>query len=99
VRGELDLTNASALDEALLQTSARAVILDLGGLDFVDSAGMRAIDRAHRRLADDGRMLLIVAPGDSRAGWTFRVAGFANGTVLESVEIARRRAAGRRAAP
>jgi anti-anti-sigma factor len=93
VRGELDLTNASALDEALLQTSARAVILDLDGLDFVDSAGMRAIDRAHRRLADDGRMLLIVAPGESRAAWTFRVAGFADGAVLESVELAQRRAA------
>jgi anti-sigma B factor antagonist len=88
VRGELDLTNADMLDEALAQTSTRAVIVDLAGLGFVDSTGMRAIDQAHRRLAAAGRTLLIVAPADSTAGWTFRIAGFGNGSVLESLDVA-----------
>jgi len=88
VRGELDLTNAETLAEALAGTSTRAVIVDLGGLGFVDSTGMRAIDQAHRRLAAAGRTLLIVAPAESTAGWTFRIAGFSNGSVLESLDLA-----------
>lgn len=92
VRGELDLTNAQALDDALAGASGRTVILDVGALSFIDSAGIRTIDRAHRRLADEGRSLLVVAGEGSRAGWTFRVAGFANGFVLESLADARGRA-------
>lgn len=87
VQGELDLTNAAELDEAL-QTTASAVVLDLGGLAFIDSAGIRTIDLAYRRLAGEGKRLLVVAPTDSRAGWTFRVAGFADEYVFESVALA-----------
>lgn len=94
LRGELDLTNAHALEEALLAASADAVILDLSGLSFIDSAGMRTIDHAHRRLGDEGRALLLVAPPESRAAWTFRIAGFAPGTVLDSLEVALRSAGG-----
>lgn len=84
VQGELDLTNAAELDEAL-QTTASAVVLDLGGLAFIDSAGIRTIDLAHQRLADEGKRMLVVAPPGSRAAWTFRVAGFADEYVFESV--------------
>lgn len=94
LRGELDLTNAEELDEALSQADGGTVILDLGGLSFIDSAGMRAIDQAHRRLAEAGRTLLVAAPEESRAGWTFRVAGFGDDFLLESVELALLRAAG-----
>ena len=93
-RGELDLTNARELDRALAGTAARIVILDLGGLAFIDSAGLRAIDQANRRLTDEGRVLLVVAPESSRAAWTFRVAGFRSGAVLDSLEAAQARAAG-----
>ena len=60
------------------------MILDLGGIAFIDSAGIHAIDQAHRRLAETGRSLLVVAPDESRAAWTFRVAGFGEGFVLDS---------------
>jgi anti-sigma B factor antagonist len=92
VRGELDLTNASSLDEALSETTGSAVILDLAALAFIDSAGIRTIDQAHRRFTENGRKLLIVAGAESRAAWTFRVAGFADGFVLESVAEAQARA-------
>ncbi len=88
LRGDLDLTNAGQLADALSATEAHAVILDLGGLAFVDSAGIRTIDRARSRFEEEGRRLLIVAPPESRAGWTFRVAGLADGTVLDSLELA-----------
>lgn len=76
--GELDLTNAAQLDEALASTAAPAVYLDLTRVTFIDSAAMRAIDRARGLLLEHGRRLLLVAPPDSRAAWTFRVAGFAD---------------------
>jgi anti-anti-sigma factor len=75
--GELDLTNAAQLDEALAGTTAAAVFLDLTRLTFIDSAGLRAIDRGRTVLVERGRRLVLVAPPDSRAAWTFRVAGLA----------------------
>ena len=88
VAGELDLTNAETLNRALDTTTAHAVIVDLGAVAFIDSAGLRAIDQAHRRFAAAGRALLIVAPPGSTAGWTFAVAGIDATLVLESLEAA-----------
>jgi anti-anti-sigma factor len=88
LRGELDLTNAHELADALAATSKPVVVLDLGTLVFVDSAGIRTIDAGNRLLVDADRALRVVAPSESRAAWTFRVAGFAEGAVLESVDDA-----------
>lgn len=93
LRGELDLTNARQLADALAGAPADTVILDLSELAFLDSAGIRAIDGVRGRFEQDRRRLLIVAPPESRAGWTFRVAGLADETVLESMEVAATRAA------
>jgi anti-sigma B factor antagonist len=84
--GELDMANADQLAGALEAASAPRVVLDLEGLAYLDSAGIRAIDRAYRELAESGRVLAVVASRDSRAGWTFRVAGFGAGLVVESLE-------------
>lgn len=86
VGGELDLTNAQSLEEAISGSDAGTVVLDLGGLGFIDSAGVRTVDQAHRRLAREGRTLAVVAPHESRAAWTFRIAGFADGFVRESLD-------------
>jgi anti-anti-sigma regulatory factor len=67
-------------------------VLDLGLLVFVDSAGIRTIDLAHRALRDSGRTLLVVAPPESRAGWTFRIAGFDSNVVLDSLDAVEQRA-------
>jgi anti-anti-sigma factor len=88
VSGEIDLTTVARLDEALLATSSTHVILDLTDLEFLDSAGIRALDLAHRQLEGEGRSLLIVAPAGSRAAWTLRVAGFEDGFVRQSLEDA-----------
>lgn len=88
VRGELDLTNASLLETALTGSPDGTTILDLSGVVFVDSVGIRTIDAAYKRLRNTGRTLIAVAPPDSRAGWTFRVAGFTGGFVLESIDAA-----------
>lgn len=88
VRGELDLTSAGGLQEAVAATTARTVVMDLSGVAFLDSAGIRTIDDANRTLAATDRTLLVVAPPDSRVAWTFRLAGFADDLLLDSVEAA-----------
>jgi anti-sigma B factor antagonist len=87
-RGELDLTNANQLEDVLASATRSVVVLDLGGLSFLDSAGMRTIDQANRRYAESGRHLLVVAPRESRAAWAFRIAGFDEDLLLESLEHA-----------
>jgi anti-anti-sigma factor len=65
VRGELDMATAPALAD-LLQMCGREfdgnIRLDLSGLTFVDSAGLRAIVMAWRRLAAMDRHLVLVNP-------------------------------------
>ena len=93
VRGELDLTNAHALGDVLSGSTTPIVILDVGLLAFIDSAGIRTIDQTHRRLADEGRTMIVVAGKETRAAWTFRVAGFGDGFIVSSMDEAQDRAA------
>lgn len=95
VEGEVDLTNANALEQAVEGIAAGAVVLDLSRVAYLDSSGIRAIDRGHRHLAREQRPLLIVSPPDSPSEWTFRVAGFDRTTILASVEAALAAARGR----
>jgi anti-sigma B factor antagonist len=64
--GELDLANVDQLEHELLRveaTDALTIILDLSGLTFVDSTGLRAILRAHARSrADSNRLALLRGP-------------------------------------
>ena len=64
--GELDLANADQLEHELLRveaTDALTIILDLSGLTFMDSTGVRAVLRAHARSrADSNRLTLLRGP-------------------------------------
>jgi anti-anti-sigma factor len=58
--GDLDLATASELTLAIEvagTTSARLIVLDLRGLEFIDSSGIHAVVDARRRL---GERLVIV---------------------------------------
>src|SRR3954451_13139268 len=49
VSGELDIASAKALEDELrhaIDSDASAVVLDLAGLRFIDSAGLRVLVRA-----------------------------------------------------
>ena len=64
--GELDLSGAQRLSEELapLEPLGARVVLDLAGLDFMDSAGLAALVGASRRIGSaDGRVALVVPPG------------------------------------
>jgi anti-sigma B factor antagonist len=86
--GEVDLTNAEALQRAVEETTARGVVLDVSRLAYVDSSGIRAIERGFRSLRSEERSLVVVAPAETAAAWTFRVAGFDDAVMHESVDSA-----------
>ena len=62
--GELDLSGAPALDEEIARLASddgvRRVVLDLRGLGFLDSSGLRVVALAARRLDGAGRSLTLV---------------------------------------
>lgn len=62
--GEVDLTTAPQLREALLVavTSAEKspVIVDLSRVDFIDSAGLALLVEARKKLAPEGRPLNVL---------------------------------------
>jgi anti-sigma B factor antagonist len=62
--GELDLATAPDLEELVLGRLAdrRPVVLDLRGLSFMDSSGVRVLVAAHARASDGGGELTIVRP-------------------------------------
>jgi anti-sigma B factor antagonist len=61
VRGELDLASAPLVKQALEHAGApgATVRLDLGGIEFMDSTGMRAIIEATRQAAAGGWTLQL----------------------------------------
>jgi anti-sigma B factor antagonist len=59
--GELDLASAGMLRDALEQVAAvERVIIDLSGLEFIDSTGIGVLVAAHQHATDEGRSLAVV---------------------------------------
>lgn len=61
--GELDISSAGKVEEELSRlesTSPALILLDLRGLEFMDSSGLRTIVSADSRARDNGRRLAIV---------------------------------------
>jgi anti-sigma B factor antagonist len=63
VSGELDLASSPALEEELEQifsTDAELLIVDLRGLDFMDSTGLSVLVKAHQRAEESGKRFALV---------------------------------------
>jgi anti-sigma B factor antagonist len=62
VRGELDLATAPELEAALLPglRDGGSAVLDLRGLEFMDSTGVRVIVAAHHAAQEHGGSLALV---------------------------------------
>lgn len=68
VDGELDMGTAEQLRAVLAASiveSQRALVLDLAGLRFCDSAGLATFVAAHNELDSAGRQLIIARPTDA----------------------------------
>jgi anti-sigma B factor antagonist len=62
-RGELDLVTVETLRAALAGIeSVTRLVLDLRGLSFIDSSGLRLLVELHRRAQRDRLQLTLVAP-------------------------------------
>ena len=78
VTGELDITAARVLCHRLLEVAsaqAERLVLDLGGLVFVDAAGVGALDDAHKLL--EARCPVIVRRPPTWPGKVFGLSGLA----------------------
>ena len=64
LRGELDMADAAGVAAALAVVVAREpeIIVDLAGLEFIDSSGVAALARGRKLARDAGGDLLLAAP-------------------------------------
>ena len=84
--GELDVVSAPELERCLgevLEQQPARVMLDLGGLRFVDSAGVSVLIKAKQRAESSGRTLLLRRPTEQLER-VFALVGLADWLAIES---------------
>src|SRR3954447_14423378 len=69
LRGELDLATAPELEQLVNERidSSQEVVIDLRGLEFMDSSGIRVLVAAHARAGRGGTRLFVVRPDTGSA--------------------------------
>ena len=91
--GEIDLSNATEITDALLggvPNEALGLVIDLSGVSYLDSAGVRMLAELDHRLGWRAQALRIVAPEESRSRRVLAIAGLERVLSLAtSVEAAR----------
>jgi anti-anti-sigma factor len=66
VAGELDIAGAPRTSQAIgdaVPTTARGLVIDFTGLDFIDSSGVAMLFNLARQLGGRRQQLRVVAPG------------------------------------
>ncbi|HKX76775.1 MAG TPA: STAS domain-containing protein [Acidimicrobiia bacterium] len=66
VDGEIDLATVEQLESAVdqaLRSGATQLVIDLTGVTFLDSTGLRALLQTHGRMSDLGGSLALVLNG------------------------------------
>jgi anti-anti-sigma factor len=75
VRGELDLASSERLQAALLEAAAPSILVDLRGLTFMDSTGVRTLLQGTEDAGREGRKLRFLVPTDGDARVTLTETG------------------------
>jgi anti-anti-sigma factor len=78
VTGEVDPSNATQLCDAIGEATpntAHGVVLDLGAVDYLDSAGIHLIYRLRENLRARGQTLIVAIPAESPVQDSLRLAG------------------------
>jgi anti-anti-sigma factor len=69
VSGEVDISNAPALERAVLAAAppeeVTGLVVDLSDVGFLDSAGVRLLFTLHGELTEQGRPMALVLPEGS----------------------------------
>lgn len=76
--GEIDLSNAELIRRSILETVSNEdlkVVVDLGDVRYVDSAGIRTFFDLALRLAEHDQELILVLPPDSIIRRSLEVGG------------------------
>lgn len=76
--GAVDLSNVETLSERLeaaVSNRAQGLVLDLSGVTYLDSTGVRLVYRLARRLGDRQQRLRLVVPETSRIRRVLTLAG------------------------
>jgi anti-anti-sigma factor len=79
-RGELDMATVGAVEQELRQlheSGFRSIVLDLGGLTFIDSSGLHLVMRWAAEASKDGFELLL-EPGPPVVQRIFELAAVAD---------------------
>ncbi len=87
LEGDVDLTNADLVREAVDATTADSVVLDVSAVTFLDSMAISTLDNGHLSLASEDRSFVVVSPPETPSAWTLRVTGL-GGNVCESLDDA-----------
>jgi anti-sigma B factor antagonist len=68
IAGEIDGQSVPLVESALRGQTGQQVTVDLSGVDFVDSSGLRVLIEMHQRFEADGRRLTLqqISPVVSR---------------------------------
>lgn len=78
LRGEIDMSNAEPLREALTAltpNTALALVLDLSAVEYLDSAGIQLLFRLRESVGRRGQGLRLVIPEGSPVDDSLRLAG------------------------
>ena len=84
VQGEIDATTAAALSGQLDEVAARnpqRLVIDLAGVGFLDSAGLRAFARVRGKLPEHCSVIIRSAP--PRLRQIFEMTGLSTAFVFE----------------
>jgi len=87
-RGELDMATVDAVEQELrrlIQSGFRLVVLDLGGLSFMDSTGLHLVARWSAEASRDG-FAFEVEPGPRAVQRVFELSGMAEALPLRKQE-------------
>lgn len=92
VTGEVDMSNAEGVGATVINATpneARGVVLDLSGVEYLDSAGIYVLYGMRASLLARGQTLILVIPPTSPVCDSLRLAGAERpGEVAEGVEEA-----------
>ena len=78
VTGEVDMSNAEEMGSTVIgatPTESDGVVLDLSGVDYLDSAGIYVIFGMRSSLQARGQALVLVLPADSPVHDALRLSG------------------------
>ncbi|WP_426637781.1 STAS domain-containing protein [Planosporangium sp. 12N6] len=88
--GDIDLAVADAIEAEILRRTepSAALVVDLTAVSFLDSAGVRLVDRLVYRHEAAGSGVAIVAPEGGSPRFSLRVCGFRPDLLVDTLPAA-----------